>query len=107
MSAPKNILIAGSSGMVGSHLLQICLDSNEVNKIILISRKPSLIKDSKIEEIIIEAYNERTTVLLKYGGSFYIMWVESIFAICRSNKRNGLRINRFCKFDKHILLQWW
>ena len=56
MPSPKTILIAGSSGMVGSHLLQICLDSNEVNKIILLSRKPSLIKDSKIEEIIVEDF---------------------------------------------------
>lgn len=56
MSAPKNILIAGSSGMVGNELLQICLESKEINKIYLLSRKPSQHHHSKIHQIIIDDF---------------------------------------------------
>ena len=56
MLTPKNILIAGSSGMVGKHLLQICLDSNEVRQIILLSRKSTTYKHSKIQEIIVDDF---------------------------------------------------
>ena len=56
MPPKKNIIIAGSSGMVGKELLQICLHSNEVNTIYLLSRKPSQIKDSKVHEIIVDDF---------------------------------------------------
>lgn len=56
MSAPKNILIAGSSGMVGSELLQICLESKEIKKIYLLSRKSSQNKNPKVQEIVINDF---------------------------------------------------
>lgn len=56
MSFQKNIIIAGSSGMVGNELFQICLHSNEINTIYLLSRKPSQIKHSKIQEIIVDDF---------------------------------------------------
>jgi nucleoside-diphosphate-sugar epimerase len=48
----KNILIAGSSGMVGSLILQLAIESNEVGSIVLINRKPTAIKHHKIKEYI-------------------------------------------------------
>ena len=56
MSVPKNILIAGSSGMVGNELLKICLESKEINKIYLLSRNPSTHKNPKVQEIIINDF---------------------------------------------------
>jgi nucleoside-diphosphate-sugar epimerase len=56
MSAPKNILIAGSSGMVGNELLKICLESKEINKIYLLSRNLSIHKNPKVPEIIINDF---------------------------------------------------
>ena len=56
MSAPKNILIAGSSGMVGNELLKICMELKEINKIYLLSRKPSPYKNPKVQEIIISDF---------------------------------------------------
>ncbi len=38
---PKRILIAGASGMVGAHLLDICIQSEEIETIFMLSRKPS------------------------------------------------------------------
>ena len=52
----RNILIAGSSGMVGSHLLEICQQSEDVDTIYILSRKPSNILHKKIREIIVNDF---------------------------------------------------
>lgn len=57
MHATKNILIAGSSGMVGGELLQICLNSDLVNNITVLSRKPSSKSHSKIRELIVSDFS--------------------------------------------------
>lgn len=56
MPVPKNILIAGASGMVGNELFQICLYSNDVNKIYLLSRKAQQYKHAKVHEIIVDDF---------------------------------------------------
>ena len=48
----KKILILGASGMIGSELLQFCLDSDEVGKVISITRKKSDISHKKYSEIV-------------------------------------------------------
>ena len=52
----RNILIAGSSGMVGSHLLEICQQSEDVDTIYILSRKPSNILHKKIREKIVNDF---------------------------------------------------
>ena len=52
----KQILIAGASGMVGNHLLEICINSNEIEKIFILSRKPIKNKHQKIQEIMIDNF---------------------------------------------------
>jgi nucleoside-diphosphate-sugar epimerase len=56
MTGSKNILIAGSTGMIGSQLLQICLDSPHVKNVLLLSRKPSSNKHSKIRELLVKDF---------------------------------------------------
>lgn len=49
----KRILLTGSSGMIGSLLLQNCLQSNKVNEVLNLVRKPSGIQHEKLREIIV------------------------------------------------------
>lgn len=60
----KNILIAGASGMVGSHLLEICQQSEEVDSIFILSRKPSHIQHEKTKEIIVDDFMNYDKALL-------------------------------------------
>ena len=53
---PKRILIAGASGMVGAHLLDICLQSKEIESIFILSRKPSANLPEKVKEIIVNDF---------------------------------------------------
>lgn len=48
----KNIIIMGSTGMIGSIILKEAIASKEINKILLINKKPSGILHKKITEII-------------------------------------------------------
>ena len=52
----KNILIAGASGMVGAHLLDICVQSKEIETIFILSRKPSANLHEKVKEIIVNDF---------------------------------------------------
>ena len=52
----KNILIAGASGMVGSHLLEICQQSEDVDTIYILSRKPSNLQHKKLKEIVVNDF---------------------------------------------------
>jgi len=54
--SPKNILIAGASGMVGAHLLEICVQSKDIETIFILSRKPSINLHKKVKEIIVNDF---------------------------------------------------
>lgn len=48
----KNIIITGSTGMIGSLVLENCLKSDDVNQVTVITRKKSGVKHPKLIEII-------------------------------------------------------
>ena len=48
----KNVLIAGSTGMIGSLILEECLSLSEVSSVTIINRKPSGISDPKLTQVI-------------------------------------------------------
>ncbi|WP_018612153.1 NAD(P)H-binding protein [Segetibacter koreensis] len=48
----KNIIIAGSTGMIGNLILQNCLKRNDVQKVTSITRRRSQINDVKLVEVL-------------------------------------------------------
>ena len=50
----KTALIAGTTGLVGNHLLNLLLDDPDYTEVRSISRRPSGLNDPKLVEIIIE-----------------------------------------------------
>jgi nucleoside-diphosphate-sugar epimerase len=48
----KNIIITGSTGMIGRIILEECLKRKDVKKITSIARQPSGIKDARLVEVI-------------------------------------------------------
>ena len=62
----KQILIAGASGMVCNHLLEICINSNEIEKIFILSRKPIQNKHQKIQEILIDDFMNYDEVISNF-----------------------------------------
>ena len=53
----KQITIFGSTGLIGNHTLEFLLNDNEFEKINLVSRRPTFIKNKKIKKYIIDFNN--------------------------------------------------
>jgi uncharacterized protein YbjT (DUF2867 family) len=51
----KVALVAGSTGLIGSQLLELLLADSYYTKVIALSRKPLLISHPKLENIVVEA----------------------------------------------------
>ena len=49
----KKILITGSTGMVGSIVLKLCLGNNDVREVIALVRKPTEIAHEKYKEVVV------------------------------------------------------
>ncbi len=54
----KNVLITGASGMIGNIIIDYCLSSSKVNKVISLVRKKSDNTHSKLNEVIIEDFTD-------------------------------------------------
>jgi uncharacterized protein YbjT (DUF2867 family) len=48
----KNVIITGPTGMVGGLALKYCLDSKDVGKVTIVTRRPTGIKHPKLTEVI-------------------------------------------------------
>ncbi len=55
--SPKVALIAGASGLVGSHCLQLLLQSPRYNKVISVGRRTLPIQNPKLQQIIVDFNN--------------------------------------------------
>jgi nucleoside-diphosphate-sugar epimerase len=76
-----NVIITGVTGMVGEGILYACLDSNKVEKILIISRKPSLINHPKVKEIIHADFNNFDSFsenISEYNACFHCLGVSSV-----------------------------
>lgn len=56
----KNAIIIGASGMIGSIILQKCLDDAQINSITAIGRKNSGIEHPKLKEVVIHDFKDYT-----------------------------------------------
>lgn len=56
----NKVVITGSTGMVGSIVLQLCLDSNEVSEIIALVRKSTSIQHPKYKEVVVTDFLDYT-----------------------------------------------
>ena len=75
-----DVVITGSTGMVGKSILDECIKDDRVNKIFLISRSSLGLKNSKIFEFIIEDFlkvHELKTKIKSCDACFHCMGITS------------------------------
>lgn len=81
MKPTLKVIITGATGMVGEGILQECLANPEVEKILLINRKPSGYSHPKTEEIIhpdlsdISSLSEKVT---GYDACYFCAGISSV-----------------------------
>ena len=75
-----DVLITGSTGMVGKSVLYECIKDDRINKIYLINRSNSGIKNSKISELVIKDFSLVKNLKSKIKGCdacFHCMGITS------------------------------
>lgn len=75
------VIITGATGMVGEGILQECINSPKVEKILLINRKPSGYTHPKIEELLHSNFSDISSVSEKikgYNACFFCLGVSSV-----------------------------
>ncbi|EFA86174.1 putative transmembrane protein [Heterostelium album PN500] len=76
-----NAIITGQSGMIGEGVVQCCIESDSVEKILLINRKPSGLKHEKIREIIHADFTNLTDIkdqLKGYDSVYFCAGTSSV-----------------------------
>lgn len=74
----KKVLITGSTGMIGGILLKLCLNSEEINEILALVRKPTAISHPKYNEIIVDDflnYEKQAHLFVDIDIVFYCLGV--------------------------------
>jgi len=76
-----NIIITGTTGMVGEGVLLECLNNNAINQVLSISRKPSGIKHPKMKELLISDFNNIANYeseITNYDACFFCAGISSV-----------------------------
>ncbi len=76
-----NVIITGSTGMVGKGVLLECIDSPDVESILVLSRSPIDVMHPKVKEIIHKDFFDLSSVrdqLTGYNACFFCLGVSSV-----------------------------
>jgi uncharacterized protein YbjT (DUF2867 family) len=74
------VIITGATGMVGKGVLLECLESDEVNKVLSISRRSLEMDHPKLKEVILPDFTDFSSAreeLAKYDACFHCMGVSA------------------------------
>ncbi len=75
------VIITGATGMVGKGVLLECLDSPDVDSILVVSRSSTDIKYEKMKEVILDNFYDLTQIhedLSEYNACFFCLGVSAL-----------------------------
>lgn len=80
-SAINHVIITGSTGMVGEGVLMQCLNSPEIDSVLVINRKPCGYTHAKLKEIIHQDFFNFSSIeaqLRGYNACFFCLGISSV-----------------------------
>ena len=78
---PLRVILTGVTGMVGEGVLHECLLSPDVEKVLVVSRRPFGVKDPKLSEIILPDFFNTPSIsasLSGYNACFFCLGISSV-----------------------------
>ncbi|MDR2037874.1 MAG: NAD-dependent epimerase/dehydratase family protein [Bacteroidales bacterium] len=81
MKQKLKVIITGASGMVGEGVAQVCLENPDIEKVLVVGRRPSGLVHSKLEEIIIPDLMDLSQIkedLKGYDACFFCLGISSV-----------------------------
>jgi nucleoside-diphosphate-sugar epimerase len=70
-------IITGSTGMVGEGVLLECLNSADIEQVLVINRKPGGISHPKLKEIIHGDFFNLAPITPAFSASAYHLWASA------------------------------
>ena len=77
----KKVIITGSTGMIGKGVLLECLDSPNIEEVLIINRSSIGIKHPKLQEVLLKDFLQIETIkdqLKGYDACFYCMGISAV-----------------------------
>lgn len=77
----QNVIITGSTGMVGKGVLLECLDSDKIDKVLVINRSPIGLSHQKLGKVLLSDFSKVLTIKDKlngYDACFFCMGVSVV-----------------------------
>ena len=81
MNQKLKVIVTGSTGMVGEGVLHECLNSDKIESVLIINRKPSGYSHPKLKEIIHADFFDFTAIetqLSGYNACFFCLGISSV-----------------------------
>lgn len=75
------VILTGATGMVGEGVLHECLQHRDIEKVLIINRRPSGVTHPKLQEIILANFFDLSSIeneLLGYDACFFCLGVSSL-----------------------------
>src|SRR4051812_30238204 len=75
------IIITGATGMVGEGVLLECLENDNVEKVLIVNRRPYNLKHAKLQELIVPDFlqlNKFEDQLKGYDGCFFCAGISAL-----------------------------
>ena len=79
-------IITGSTGMVGEGVLYICLNSSEVESVLVINRKPCGVEHPKLKEIVHKDFMHLSPILDQLSGYNACYFCAGVSSVGKSEK---------------------
>ncbi|GMK37858.1 epimerase [Paenibacillus sp. CCS19] len=76
-----SIIVTGATGMVGEGVLHECLQSHEVERVLVINRRPCGVKHPKLTEIVHQSFHDLAPIeqqLTGFNACFFCLGVSSV-----------------------------
>ncbi|WP_131536391.1 Rossmann-fold NAD(P)-binding domain-containing protein [Pedobacter nototheniae] len=77
----KNVIITGTTGMVGEGVLHECLQNPKIDSVLIINRKPSGYSHPKLKEVIHADFFDFSPIekdLIGYNACFFCLGITSV-----------------------------
>lgn len=98
------VIITGATGMVGEGVLHECLQHRDIDKVLIINRRPSGFTHPKLQEIVQENFFDVSSIesqLAGYDACFFCLGVSSIGM--KENKYYHLTFSLTLNFARTLL----
>lgn len=74
------VIITGATGMVGKGVLLECIDSKLIDQVLIVGRSPSLVKQKKVKEVLVEDFFHLESIedqIKGYDACFFCLGTTS------------------------------